>query len=452
MPNESRTLQGSLTKRIVLVQVATLAALFAFLVAPLIGYLLYAGASTVPGLDPRPLYQFAVSAERDGAGQLKLGDTDWFEDLRSGWPDVWFYGQTRSGQHVALGPVPSTVVEAATQFGSLALLDLRYPTGDRRPTMLAVELGSSVGPFQVYSGNGPVLATSDWVPKLAGASAFALLIAFTSVTLLVVPRLVRKELRGITQVAAAARDVGEAGTRVPSIGLPAEVQPLVAEFNNALERIDRLRGERERFLANAAHELRTPLTVLQTRLELTPAFPERGRLLLDVRRLGSLAEQLLDLNRLDHEPGSFATIDLGELTMQVIANIAPLAISNNCELSIDVPPNPVLVDGETQSLARAVTNIVQNAIAHGAKGGSVQVVVHPEGSVVVSDSGPGIPEEEHDKIFQPFYRLNPGRLGSGLGLNLVQQIMNRHQGRVSVTNLPEGGARFTLTLPMSNSV
>ena len=107
-----------------------------------------------------------------------------------------------------------------------------------------------------------------------------------------------------------------------------------------------------------------------------------------------------------------------------------------------------MVRGDGSSLARALANLVQNAIAHGNHGGQITVEVTSAGSISVNDDGPGIASADRTRIFEPFYRLKPQPKGAGLGLNLVASIVQRHEGRIVVGESESGGARFEITLPL----
>jgi signal transduction histidine kinase len=108
----------------------------------------------------------------------------------------------------------------------------------------------------------------------------------------------------------------------------------------------------------------------------------------------------------------------------------------------------VCVLGDELSLARAVTNLVQNAIEHGGRRGMIAVRVGRSGTITVSDEGAGIPPEHRERIFEPFHRLQPRPRGAGLGLNLVHQIVRWHHGEIAVLDESRGGASFRITLPL----
>jgi signal transduction histidine kinase len=165
-------------------------------------------------------------------------------------------------------------------------------------------------------------------------------------------------------------------------------------------------------------------------------------------RLANIAEQLLDLQRLGKQVTEFAPLDLVTLVREVSADVAPLVLDAGYELAMDAPDSPVVVMGDRLSLCRAVTNLLQNAIAHAGGKGLIHVAVTTAGTFEISDEGPGIPEDERAKVFTPFYRLRPSSVGTGLGLHLVQEIVARHGGDIRVMDAPGGGARFSVRLPL----
>ncbi|WP_038380316.1 sensor histidine kinase, partial [Bradyrhizobium elkanii] len=223
--------------------------------------------------------------------------------------------------------------------------------------------------------------------------------------------------------------------------------PLVTAINDALKRLDDGYSRHQRFVADAAHELRTPIAILNTRLESLPPGPEKTRLLEDSARLATLAEQLLDIQRFDQCRNPFVRVDLVAVARNVAADLAPLAIAAGYELSLDTSVDRVETSGDRAALERALTNLVQNAIQHGGRRGTITIHVGSAATIDVSDEGDGIPQGERTRIFDPFYRLAPLDRGAGLGLNMVREIARLHGGHVSVLDGPKGGACFRLTLP-----
>jgi signal transduction histidine kinase len=133
----------------------------------------------------------------------------------------------------------------------------------------------------------------------------------------------------------------------------------------------------------------------------------------------------------------------------VARELAPLALNAGYELGLNAPDAPVTIRGDEGSLTRALANVVQNAIVHAANHGQIVVEVSTNGTISVMDDGPGIAPADRERIFEPFYRIKPLATGAGLGLNLVASIVQRHKGRVAVTESSTGGAKFSMTLPLA---
>ena len=150
--------------------------------------------------------------------------------------------------------------------------------------------------------------------------------------------MVRGALSGLGHAAAEAEriDIDKRGVQLPLKDVPTEVAPLVKAVNAALARLDAGYERHKRFLTDAAHELRTPVAILNTRLAALPATPERARLLQDAARLSTLADQLLDLQRLDRQAEHFAPVDLdGWWRATSVVDLAPMAFAAGYEMSFE---------------------------------------------------------------------------------------------------------------------
>ncbi|KTT14672.1 ATPase, partial [Pseudomonas oryzihabitans] len=175
--------------------------------------------------------------------------------------------------------------------------------------------------------------------------------------------------------------------------------------------------------------------------------PEKTYLLEDATRLSVMAGQLLDLQRLDQQADTFAAIDLVAVARQVVLDLAPLAFAAGYEMSFEHEDETTVMNGDQTSIERALTNLVQNAIDHGRRRGTILVRVTAAGLIEVCDDGDGIPPDEREQILEPFRRLHPGGRGAGLGLDLVQHIMRLHGGRIEVDQAPSGGACMRMVFP-----
>lgn len=243
-----------------------------------------------------------------------------------------------------------------------------------------------------------------------------------------------------------ALGAGDLATRVEVEGRD-EIADLARSFNDAAGRIDRLVNAQRDALAAASHELRSPLARMRVALELLGdgARPEvRERIASDIAELDELIGELLLASRLEAAP---------ELEARDEVDLLGLAAEEAARLGAKVGGEPLRIRGDARLLRRAVRNLLENAHRYGG-GRPVEVRVEPLGPdrvrLLVCDEGPGIPEPERERIFEPFYRREGTREtgeGVGLGLSLVRQIAERHGGRVCVEPRAEGGSRFVIELP-----
>jgi two-component system sensor histidine kinase TctE len=233
---------------------------------------------------------------------------------------------------------------------------------------------------------------------------------------------------------------------------PQEVQPLVGALNRLLSRLNAAIGAQQRFIANAAHQLRTPLSGLKTHAELARRQPSTLELksLLDMisgetERTSHLINQLLTLARA--EPGEASSgqpVNLHEIIGRDLRDWVQRALKKNIDLGFELEDAWTL--GEPLLLRELVANLLDNALAYTQIGGSVTVRSRggdSETVLEVEDNGPGIPVSEREKVFERFYRVAAnGGEGCGLGLSIVAEIAERHNGRVELTE--PAGVRGTL--------
>jgi len=203
-----------------------------------------------------------------------------------------------------------------------------------------------------------------------------------------------------------------------------EVARLAEAFNRSAARIEELVGAHRALLANASHELRTPLARIRMGVELMreTAEPTRKRELeQDIAELDALIDEILTASRLDaaQEPVAAEEVDLLGLAAEECARIPEAAAEGEA----------ILVRGDARLLRRMIRNLLENARRHGRP--PVRVTVAAAGAsaqLTVCDAGPGIPEAERERVFEPFYRRSGSTEGAGLGLALVRQIAERHGG------------------------
>ncbi len=242
-----------------------------------------------------------------------------------------------------------------------------------------------------------------------------------------------------------------------------EIARLAGAINELLARVETAARRERRFIADAAHELRTPLAVLRTGLEVALGRERTAADYADALRaaldetigLCAMAGDLLELARLDSAGlRSAAPVDLAALASEAMAALAPLA--GGRRLSFSPPPAAsAIVTGDREQLRRVIVNLLDNAVKFTTDDGAIAVAVASGGDrarLTVRDDGPGVSDAELPRIFDRFYRgRSRSAPGAGLGLSLCREIAERHGGELAAENNPEGGARFTLSLPLDRA-
>lgn len=249
---------------------------------------------------------------------------------------------------------------------------------------------------------------------------------------------------------------------LPINGLPSEVEPFAVAINRLLGRVAQSMAMQRRFVADAAHELRSPLTALSLQAErlasseMSSEATERVATLRDgMRRTRSLLDQLLTMARvMDSAPVAEGSVSVKTVFRTVLEGLMPLAEARGIDIGATTPDD-VTLDVAEIDLQTLVRNLVDNGIRYTPPGGRVDLAItRQENGVILSveDSGPGIPEAERKRVFDPFYRvLGNTALGSGLGLSIVRTIADRVGASVELTaaNASDGtGLRVSVCFPM----
>lgn len=241
---------------------------------------------------------------------------------------------------------------------------------------------------------------------------------------------------------------GDLTARVPVEGKD-EIARLAQSFNRAADQIEQLVGAHKSLLANASHELRTPLARIRLALELIKDGVDpkrRAGLEQDIAELNDLLDEILLASRLG------AVCDNAELEELDLLALA----AEECARYDDAVLNgaSAVMQGDPRLLRRLLRNLLENAHRHGVSPAHVSIACEVgQATLVVWDSGPGIPEAEFERVFEPFYRRRGTRdnSGAGLGLALVRQIARRHGGEARCVLMPDGRSSFEITLPLATA-
>lgn len=272
-------------------------------------------------------------------------------------------------------------------------------------------------------------------------------------------------LRPITRLQRAADYVTQTNDLRPILVVGNdEIAQLTMSFNDMLDTLQESRVRQLQFVADAGHELKTPLTSMRTNIELlmmmnrsdAPAvLSEQDRkdletdVLAQMSELSTLIGDLVDLAREDASEKKNERVELNE----VIDASLERARRRRPDVDFKVRVEPWVLDGDQFSLERATLNLMDNAAKWSPAGGTVRVSMRQVGEhqmrLRVDDSGPGIPIEDREKVFERFYRSAEARSmpGSGLGLAIVRQIIERHDGTIKAMQSPDGGTRMEVLLP-----
>lgn len=246
---------------------------------------------------------------------------------------------------------------------------------------------------------------------------------------------------------------------------PGEVRPLILEVNTHIQRLKSMMDGQRRFVADAAHQLRTPFAGLKSQAELAKrepvAEPVRGaleRICDSAQRCSHLVNQLLTLARNEPEARLSAPmeiLDLHRVAQDTAAHWVPEALRKNIDLGFEGDGRKLPIQGNEASLRDLIDNLIDNAIRYTPEGGHITVRVGYGDSawLQVEDSGPGIPADQRELVFERFQRITGnGQPGSGLGLAIVREVAARHGAGVEIGDGPgDVGAQFTVRFPHHGS-
>jgi signal transduction histidine kinase len=273
-----------------------------------------------------------------------------------------------------------------------------------------------------------------------------------------------RPVRDITRVASSisATNLNE---RINHQGPDDELKDLADTFDLMISRLETSFESQRRFIQYASHELRTPLAAIRTNIEVTEmdpeVSPEEYRELLDTvkaqtNRLTHLSDDLLLLTSTESDPPEMVSVEAVAVCRDALTQLEGLAERNNIALRME-GPGTAMVTGHPELLYRCVFNLVDNAIKYSGEGSNVTVRVSQPGAqtlIEVTDTGPGIPEQYWDRVFDRFFRVDKSLSrksgGSGLGLAIVKEVVEMMDGTVTLRSEANVGTSFLLTLPSAS--
>jgi two-component system OmpR family sensor kinase len=337
--------------------------------------------------------------------------------------------------------------DAFVQDGPLAGLKGGLPDGLQsvRPGKLGWRIAVTSLPSGARIAVGQRAAVRGELARSSARQVILPLLLLLPILMLVGHVIVRRTFRPIDAVAAGLDRRSDEDLRAMADDrLPTEIRPFVLAINRMLARLDQVMAIQRRFVADAAHELRSPLTALSLQAERLQEsdMSEQARerlttLRQGIRRSQNLVVQLLALARAQDQPvASEQRASVQKIFREVLEDLVPLAERKQIDIGVSGADEVVLSVSE-MDLSILVKNLVDNAIRYTPNHGRVDLAVRIEGHnavLQVSDTGPGIPQLERSRVFEPFYRtLGSDETGSGLGLSIVKAIADRIHAQVRLS-------------------
>ena len=290
---------------------------------------------------------------------------------------------------------------------------------------------------------GAIPRSEDLWPGMAGAYILSVALGVGVLTMWLVARVTAP----LSTFALAADRLGKniRAEPLPETG-PTEVVQASRAFNEMQERLRRLVENRTQMLAAISHDLRTPVTLLRLRGELMADEVEREKVLDTLDEMESMIASVLEFAKETFHDEPQRHVDLSALVASICDDMADAG----AKIEFD-PPDQVLVACRRIALKRALMNVIDNAVKYG-NVALVGIENRPDAAeIIIDDDGPGVPQQELDQIFMPFYRADrartPGKGGVGLGLSIAQAIIHGHGGTIRSQNRPKGGLRVRVSLP-----
>jgi heavy metal sensor kinase len=329
--------------------------------------------------------------------------------------------------------------------------------------------------LQTLEANGHVYAVTMGMPTDDVVETLTL---FRSYLLMLAPLLFlvaagggywlsHRALSPVDALVRTARDISGSNLnrRLQKLKTGDELQRLSDTLNEMLARIETAFLRVTEFTADASHELRTPVSLIRTEAELALRRPRKEieykesllHILMEAERTTALIEQLLSLARADsgRETLQMQPVNLHETLQRVAESWQQVASIRNLQFSASIDGSDPFVMGDESLLRRVADILLDNAFKYTPSAGSVHLSLEQKADsavISVQDSGVGIAENEHDKIFERFYRVDKARTraqgGAGLGLSIAQWIVAQHHGSIAVESRPGDGSLFCIQLPL----
>jgi signal transduction histidine kinase len=357
---------------------------------------------------------------------------------------------------LSLGPAQQPRVSASWPAGSGSVFGNWHPMMGRSPMMHGF---GAFGPFGGFRDLQVAVPLSDgqWLSFVTalpqGGPAFSrqflLSMALMAIIIFGVSIwVVRRVTAPLASLSAAAEILGNDlnAPPMPETGT-VEMRQASRAFNTMQARLRSLIENRTRMLAAISHDLRTPLTLLRLRAENVEEVPEREKMLTTIAEMDSMIAATLEFARDEAMAEPRRRTDLAALLASVVDDMADTGLPVTMEQA-----QPIVCECQPAALKRALSNLLDNAVKYGKQARAAIRSTPQSIKITIDDEGPGIPEDELVRVFQPFYRVEGSRSretgGIGLGLAIALSVIQAHGGELTLSNRPGGGLRASVGLPV----
>jgi signal transduction histidine kinase len=346
-------------------------------------------------------------------------------------------GQRLPGGFIKLTPAPRPNARQikASDTKQLQQLIRQHPRG----LNLTIDLGN---------GQWLTISTRKGLSAWQRIGFLAALLIILLAIIAVATLLSRQIATPVQRLAQAATDFATNLTAAPlAVEGPAEIKKATTAFNQLQNRIQQLLENRTLMLAAISHDLKTPITRLKLRTESIEAENLQTKIRDDLNVMDQMLSSILAFSRDFIQTESIDHVDLGALLESIVHDQQDAGF----DVAIELPEAPQIISGRLYALKRAFTNLIDNAVKYGERAEVIVTSQQDTCLIKIRDFGPGIPENQQDKVILPFYRGDAARSpeisGSGLGLTAAHDIMMAHGGQLKLSNHKEGGLIVSVTLP-----
>lgn len=316
------------------------------------------------------------------------------------------------------------------------------------PNYIAVQVAVQLedGTWVNVQTSLPKFPMELWSPSFLPMGILTIVIIFTS------GWAVRRMLKPLNDVAMAAQEFAHDINAPPMPkNVSYEARQVAEAFNDMQGQLKRTFQNRTEMIGAISHDLRTPLSLVRLRAESLPTSKERGHLIRAVDDMDAIISETLDFAKQTFNSEALRKVDVAALVEAICDDLSETGHT----ISFKKTGQHFVILGQIVALRRCFTNLISNALKYG---NTIQVIVDGQESeltVTVEDDGPGIANEDIDRVFEPFYRCDQARSnitsGTGLGLSLAKSIVEAHDGKIELVNLEKGGLRARVAINASKS-